>query len=152
MGSAIGLRGDFDGARLRARALNLHRPHGQLSEVAGPRNQLCRTQHRIAIDLETAHSTGQFDHARDIADQLDLQGTRLDAALAASDEIALGAMAAAFDLGLRVPKDIAFVSFGGVAWSAHTRPALTAAASDPNAIGEGVTEVFQALEDGGKSP
>ena len=77
------------------------------------------------------------------------QGRRPGAVFAASDELALGAMAAALDRGLRVPQDIAFVGFGGAPWSAHARPGLTTVGGDPRAISDGVRAVFQALGDGG---
>ena len=47
------------------------------------------------------------------------------AVLAASDELALGCMAAAADRGLAMPDDMAFVGFGGLGWGMFTRPAMT---------------------------
>ncbi|WP_043534061.1 LacI family DNA-binding transcriptional regulator [Actinomyces polynesiensis] len=47
------------------------------------------------------------------------------AIFAASDFIAVGAMLAIRELGLRIPEDIALVSFDGTAESAYTWPALT---------------------------
>src|SRR5690606_26961455 len=52
-------------------------------------------------------------------------GHRFTAVLAASDELALGGIAAAADAGLSVPEDVAFVGFGGLEWVQYTRPALT---------------------------
>lgn len=75
------------------------------------------------------------------------RGVKPGAVFAASDELALGAMAAALDRGLRVPDDMAFVGFGGAAWSAHARPSLTTVGGDPRAISDGVRAVFQALEE-----
>jgi len=72
--------------------------------------------------------------------------------LAASDELALGAMAAALDRGLRVPQDLAIIGFGGIAWGEHVRPALTTLGADPKAIGEHVRDVFRGLLDGREVP
>ncbi len=74
------------------------------------------------------------------------RGLKLGGVFAASDELALGAMAAALDRGVSVPKDIAFVGFGGVAWSAHSRPGLTTVAGDPQKISEQVRDIFQHLD------
>src|SRR5262249_26011953 len=68
--------------------------------------------------------------------------------LAASDELALGAMAAALDRGLKVPEDLAIIGFGGIAWGEHVRPALSTLGADPKAIGEHVRDVFRDLLDG----
>jgi DNA-binding LacI/PurR family transcriptional regulator len=65
--------------------------------------------------------------------------------LAASDELALGAMAATLDRGLKIPEHIAVIGFGGIAWAEHVRPALTTMGADPEAIGEYVRNVFRAL-------
>ncbi|MCK6450928.1 MAG: LacI family transcriptional regulator [Alphaproteobacteria bacterium] len=72
--------------------------------------------------------------------------------LAASDELALGAMAAALDRGLKVPDDVAIIGFGGIAWGEHVRPALTTLGADPKAIGEHVRDMFRNLLDGGDVP
>jgi DNA-binding LacI/PurR family transcriptional regulator len=80
------------------------------------------------------------------------RGVSVRGVLAASDELALGAMAAALDGGLRVPEDIAFIGFGGVSWGAHTRPALTTIAGNPEALGEHVRAIFQAVEDDREIP
>lgn len=71
---------------------------------------------------------------------------------AASDELALGAMAAALDRKRRVPEDIAIVGFGGISWGAHVRPSLTTVGVDPRSIGEHVREIFSRLEEGKPVP
>lgn len=80
------------------------------------------------------------------------RGVIVRSVFAASDELALGAMAAALDRGLKVPGDIAFIGFGGVGWGAHVRPALSTLAGDPEAIGAHVRGIFQAIEDGREIP
>ena len=68
------------------------------------------------------------------------------AVLAASDELALGGMAAAVDHGLRVPDDVAFVGFGGVGWCAFTRPSMTTVALDAEAAARAVGNLFKGEE------
>lgn len=80
------------------------------------------------------------------------RGIKVRAVFGASDELALGAMAAALDRGLRVPDDIAFVGFGGISWGAHVRPALTTIAGDWAEFGKRVSEIFLALDEGRPAP
>jgi len=80
------------------------------------------------------------------------RGIRVRSVFGASDELALGAMAAALYRGLRVPEDIAFVGFGGIGWGAHVRPALTTIAGDWPEFGKRVSEVFLALDEGRPAP
>lgn len=82
----------------------------------------------------------------EVADALK-RGLRFGAVLAASDEVALGGMAAAHDLGRRTPDDIAFVGFGGLRWGAHVRPALTTVALDVQALAAAVGNAFKCLEE-----
>ena len=69
--------------------------------------------------------------------------------LAASDELALGGMAATTDHGLAVPHDIAFVGFGGLSWGTFSRPSLSTVALDAEAAARAVSEIFES--DPGKS-
>src|SRR5262249_34237022 len=57
-------------------------------------------------------------------------GLRFRAVMAASDELALGCMAAAADRGLAIPGDMAFVGFGGLGWGGFARPAMTTVSLD----------------------
>jgi DNA-binding LacI/PurR family transcriptional regulator len=53
------------------------------------------------------------------------------AILAASDELALGAIAALRDAGKQVPQDVAVIGFGDADWAAYQRPALTSLSEHP---------------------
>ena len=70
-------------------------------------------------------------------------GLRFRSVLAASDELALGCMAAAADRGLAVPQDIAFVGFGGLGWGVFVRPSMTTVSLDAYAMARAVGEVFR---------
>lgn len=76
------------------------------------------------------------------------RGIRARGVLAASDELALGGMAAAHDHGLKVPGDIAFIGFGGLQWTQHVRPSLSSVSLDLPAIGVAVADMFQGLDQG----
>lgn len=71
------------------------------------------------------------------------------AVFAASDQIAVGLLAAFSDAGLRVPEDIAVVSFDGIAEAAYTRPALTTVAQP---IAEMADAAIRRLVDGDADP
>jgi DNA-binding LacI/PurR family transcriptional regulator len=78
------------------------------------------------------------------------RGLGVRAIVAASDELALGCMAAAADRGLAVPGDMAVVGFGGLAWVGFARPAMTTVALDSGAIARAVGEFFKARDSGAK--
>jgi len=78
------------------------------------------------------------------------EGIAVRAVFGASDELALGAMAAALDRGRRVPEDVALVGFGGIGWGAHVRPSLTTVTGDWAAVAEGVRGIFAAIAQGTK--
>jgi DNA-binding LacI/PurR family transcriptional regulator len=74
------------------------------------------------------------------------QGLSFRAVVAASDELALGCIAAVVDRGLLIPSDMAVVGFGGLAWGAFSRPALTTVSLDTAAIAEAVGHFFKARD------
>lgn len=78
------------------------------------------------------------------------KGLSFRAVIAASDELALGCMAAAADRGLAIPGDMAIVGFGGLAWVGFARPAMTTVALDAGAIARAVGEFFKARESGAR--
>lgn len=59
----------------------------------------------------------------------------LTAIFAVSDEMALGAIRAISDLGLRVPHDVSVVGFDGIAIGQNLSPPLTTVETDPYAVG-----------------
>ncbi|WP_395712543.1 LacI family DNA-binding transcriptional regulator [Reyranella sp.] len=80
---------------------------------------------------------------RAASDALD-RGLRFRSILAASDELALGCMAAATDRGLSIPGDIAFVGFGGLGIGAFARPAMSTVVLDVEAVARTVRAFFEA--------
>jgi DNA-binding LacI/PurR family transcriptional regulator len=68
--------------------------------------------------------------------------------LAASDELALGCMAAAADRGFAMPGDIAFVGFGGLGWGGFSRPSMTTVSLDVDAVASAVGDIFKTQPDG----
>lgn len=67
---------------------------------------------------------------------------RPSAIFAANDRMALGAMAAVSDLGLRVPEDVAIVGFDDVPMSGYLRPSLTTVSVSAQELGARAMEVL----------
>lgn len=76
------------------------------------------------------------------------RGIQPDAVQAASDEMALGAMAAMHDNGLTVPGDIAVIGFGNVEWSGYVRPALTTVSEHQDAVATTMQATLRGLQAG----
>jgi DNA-binding LacI/PurR family transcriptional regulator len=71
------------------------------------------------------------------------KGLKIRAVVAASDELALGCMAAASDRGLEIPGDLAVIGFGGLAWGVFSRPGMTTVSLDADAMARAVGEFFK---------
>jgi len=80
----------------------------------------------LVFDLAFRYAAG-----RDAIVRARENGIAFTAVQGGSDEIAMGALAALRDLGLRVPDDVAVVGFGDVDMGAYLRPALTTLSSHP---------------------
>lgn len=76
------------------------------------------------------------------------EGLTFDAIFAASDLIAIGAMRAVSEAGLRVPHDVAVIGFDDIPAASLTSPPLTTIMQDLNAAGELLVEtLLAAIED-----
>ena len=76
-----------------------------------------------------------------------------DAVACASDAIAIGAMAAIEEAGLRIPDDIAVTGFDDAVYAATVVPALTTAHQDALGMGTAIAEaILRMLEDPESSP
>ncbi|MEU7941429.1 GH1 family beta-glucosidase [Microbispora bryophytorum] len=121
------------GAREAARHL-LDRGRRRIGVICGPLD-LVAVQDRLAGHLATLHEDGLrpviapagLDSGSGAAAARELLsgGQGLDALFATSDELAIGAMRAAREEGLRVPEDLAVVGFGDIHAASCTTPALT---------------------------
>ena len=69
-------------------------------------------------------------------------GDTFDAVFAASDLIAIGALRALAEKGLRVPEDVAVVGFDNIPASAHTNPPLTTIMQDLHGAGEALLDTL----------
>lgn len=71
-------------------------------------------------------------------------GLRFDAIQAGSDEMAVGALAACSERGVRVPREVAIVGFGGIQLGAFLRPALSTLSSQPAAAAAHLRAILDA--------
>ncbi|GAT66005.1 LacI family DNA-binding transcriptional regulator [Planomonospora sp. ID91781] len=73
---------------------------------------------------------------------------RPDAVFAAGDEMAIGAMRAIAEAGLKVPEDIAVVGFDDIELAALVQPGLTTVAQDKAGFGTAAAATLVAMIDG----
>jgi LacI family transcriptional regulator, galactose operon repressor len=74
------------------------------------------------------------------------------AVFAASDMMALGAITAAADAGLNVPRDLAVVGFDDMQLAAHVQPPLTTLRQDRAGLGKAAGQALIGLIDGKPGP
>jgi DNA-binding LacI/PurR family transcriptional regulator len=75
-----------------------------------------------------------------------------DAVFCFTDELALGALRAAAERGLDVPRDLAVVGFDDIEDGRFARPALTTVSPDKAGIARVALDLLQAQLDGGSTP
>lgn len=66
----------------------------------------------------------------------------LTAIICINDSMAMGAMTAAQDMGIRVPADLSIVGYGGAKETEYTRPRLTTVIAPPNRVAENAIETL----------
>jgi DNA-binding LacI/PurR family transcriptional regulator len=80
--------------------------------------------------------------------QLISSGQTLDAVFAVTDVLAIGAMRALADAGLRVPGDVSVVGFDDLPSAAYVTPALTTVQQNIREAGEGIVRAIAGLIEG----
>ncbi len=93
----------------------------------------------LQVDAESTEESGY--HA---ALALLARGETFDGVFAACDLIALGAMRALREHGLRMPEDVAVVGFDGIPIAAYATPPLTTVAQDTASAGEALVSALMA--------
>lgn len=109
--------------------------HRRIAHLAGPSNRFTGRQRRagyadalaeagLPID-EGLIAEGEytFDHGRDLFARVWLE--RPTAIFVGGDEMALGALRAVYELGLRVPDDLSLVAYGNPNLIRYATPAIT---------------------------
>ena len=108
--------------------------YGRAARYEGYRRALAEAGRTIDEDLV---AEGNFRHAggHDAMRRLLKNGKRPDAVFASNDLMALGAIDAAREAGLKVPDDIAIVGWDDVPIAGFTTPQLTTVAMPKNELG-----------------
>jgi DNA-binding LacI/PurR family transcriptional regulator len=89
------------------------------------------SQASLQVDAESTEHSG-YEAMRTLL----ARGEPFDGIFAASDLIAIGAMRALSDHGLRVPQDVAIVGFDDIAMASYVNPPLTTVVQDTRHAGE----------------
>jgi DNA-binding LacI/PurR family transcriptional regulator len=92
---------------------------------------------QLQVDAESAEQAGH-----EAARQLLARSIPFDAVFAASDLIAIGAMRALAESGLRVPEDVAVVGFDDIPMARFASPALSTVFQDTKLAGELLVETL----------
>lgn len=104
--------------------------------------------HRIPFDRDVQYEPCRYSMSDgyEAAMRLLRRCPDLTAIFALGDVIALGAMRAIFDLGLRVPEDISLVGYDGIAASRYSIPRLTTIRQDTGELArQGVDALLQRI-------
>ncbi len=121
--------------------------HRRIGQIIGPRAEDC-TQERdlgfqdalAAVGIQsdpalTAEGDWSATSGYDLLKALMVREPRLTAIFAHNDRMAVGAIRAARDLGLRVPRDLSIVGFDDMPLASYFDPPLTTMRQDTFAIG-----------------
>ncbi len=130
--------------------------HRRIAYIQGPLQYQCSHDRYAGYQqaLEEAHIAadpalvvqGDFTTAsgRTATEQLLALDDRPTAVFAANDQMAFGVLSASEASGLRLPDDLAVIGFDDIAFSAHTRPALTTVRQPFAEMGRSATEMLLA--------
>ncbi|WP_343037701.1 LacI family DNA-binding transcriptional regulator [Pseudoxanthomonas gei] len=99
-----------------------------------------RVQPLLQVDAVTTEQSG-YEAARVLLEK----GIAFDAVFAASDLIAIGAMKALHEHGLRVPEDVAVAGFDDIPMAAFVNPSLSTVQQDTKLAGRILVETLLAL-------
>ena len=132
--------------------------HKSIIHVSGPQNLLHsrqreeawrRSMKRLQLPAgEVIPGDFTYQGGRRAADRLIGMSPRPTAVFCANDLTAIGFMARAQDLGLRIPEDLSVAGYDGIEIGGYVRPALTTLRTSPRAIGAEAAKTLLDLIDG----
>ncbi|MFC3990967.1 LacI family DNA-binding transcriptional regulator [Actinoplanes siamensis] len=151
------------GGRLAAAHL-IDRGHRRIATITGPPDTWPAAERLAGFRAVLADAGRSLDDADVVAGdwyldsghtamrRLLARDPRPTAVFAAGDEMAVGAMRALHEAGLRVPEDIAIVGFDDIEVAALIPPGLTTVAQDKTGIGTAAAEAMVAMLQGTVTP
>lgn len=166
MGGALGARcshissDDREGGRMVGRHL-IEMGHRRIGFISGPKQlHICRERYTgfcdIYMDYEGSHgtefmATGDFsgDSGARAAMELWNRSLGLTALFCANDLMAMGAIMALAQIGVRVPEEVSVVGYDGAFFTAYTNPPLTTVRNSLEKNGRRVAELLIELLNGG---
>ncbi len=92
---------------------------------------------RLVWDASFRYAAGHDTVAAKLA-----RNVSFGSVLAGSDEIALGAIGALQERGLRVPEDVAVMGFGNLDWGAHLHPSLSTVSARPDIVAARISSIL----------
>lgn len=98
------------------------------------------TNPRLKVDADNLEELGY-----QAVESLLAAGERFDAVFAVTDVIAIGAIRALLNAGIRVPEDVSVVGFDDMPLAAHVTPALTTVRQDIRLAADGLVEAIVGL-------
>lgn len=129
--------------------------HSQIAEISGPLNWYdAIMRHQSWVDTMARHG---LPHHMSVEGSWSSQsgyegvqallngGAEFTGLVVANDQMALGAIAALNERGLRIPEDVSVVGFDDIPESAYFLPALTTVHQDFEALGEQAVEYLVSL-------
>ena len=136
--------------------------HRRFAHVAGPA-RFVHAVHRVEAWQESLVAAGHdpgvvveadftYDGGRRAAADLLSRPERPTAVFCANDLAAIGFMAEADRLGVRVPDDVSVAGFDGIELGSYVRPALTTLTTTPRLIGAEAARLLLAAVEGQAGP
>ncbi len=138
----------------RARVAFLGDADARYPEFADRYAGLCAALRGAGVEPDPAlqkHALTSEKEGYDAARELLASGARFDALFAASDLIAIGALRALSEAGLKVPSDVALVGFDDIPAASHSNPPLTTVMQDLRGAGRALLDVLLHAIDHGEA-
>lgn len=155
-GHTIGCDNENGGFQATRHLLSLGRRRIAFLGQTSPRSPEFSARHagyRQALSAANADENPQLKVDADNLEELGYQavesllaaGERFDAVFAVTDVIAIGAIRALLNAGIRVPEDVSVVGFDDMPLAAHVTPALTTVRQDIRLAADGLVEAIVGL-------
>lgn len=136
--------------------------HTQIAEISGPLNwhdaimrhkswQATMQAHQLSADI-TIQGDWSSQSGYEAAQKLLQDGAKFTGLVVGNDQMALGAISAFYEAGLRIPEDVSIVGFDDIPEAAFFVPPLTTVRQDFAALGEQSVDYLISLIKNPKTP
>ncbi|QGQ95512.1 LacI family transcriptional regulator [Paenibacillus psychroresistens] len=144
---------DYEGGRMAGRYL-AEKGHRQIAYINGPTSlQICKDRYagfceelfKAGITMEAKSiAIGNFSGASgaNAVRELWMQNPKVTAIFCANDLMAMGAIMALTQLGIRIPEQVSIVGYDGAAFTGYSNPPLTTVCHSAQRIGIRAAELL----------